>query len=160
MGSDFSDERSEFSPAEPAWRRSLIAFLQAPFAGKFRRLYLTAFRPGYVRAQNQRRSGRCNQCGACCRLVHRCVFLRRNNRCLIYGEKRPAACRFFPIDWRDLRDVRGSCGFHFGSRQAIQSKPIGSHRPTESEMASKPSRGSHKRLHAVLRNRASSTFEE
>jgi len=150
MGSGLADERSEYLPAAPAWRRNLVAFLQAPFAGKLRRLYLIAFRPGYVRRQTRRRSGKCKRCGACCRLLHRCMFLSRHNRCLIYGEKRPPNCRFFPIDWRDLRDVRGVCGFEFGSPPAVSSEAIRTGRPAESRRTSKPSEGSQTRLRARI----------
>jgi len=59
------------------------------------------------------REGACLQCGACCRLVHRCPFLSRDNRCKIYGASRPGNCTSFPIDERDLREVPAGCGYRF-----------------------------------------------
>jgi len=78
---------------------------------KFRRFYLTHFRPGYVREQESRRRGECRRCGLCCRIAVKCWFLKDGNHCVIYSQ-RPAQCRAFPIDPRDLRNVP-SCGFHF-----------------------------------------------
>ncbi len=86
--------------------------------GKLRRAWLTSFRPGYVREQRQRRQGQCRQCAKCCRLVFRCPFLLRNNRCLVYGLVRPASCTAFPIDLRDIRDVDGVCGYSFPGQGA------------------------------------------
>ncbi|MFO8006712.1 MAG: hypothetical protein R6V05_03155, partial [Candidatus Brocadiia bacterium] len=81
--------------------------------GKLRRLWLTSFRRGYVSEQLKRRRGSCNGCGRCCELVFRCRFLTGDRRCRIYGRGRPAACRFFPVDERDLTDVGGQCGYWF-----------------------------------------------
>ena len=40
-------------------------------------------------------------------------MLRRDNRCRIYNLARPANCMLFPLDPRDLRDVKGGCGYYF-----------------------------------------------
>jgi hypothetical protein len=40
-------------------------------------------------------------------------MLTRDNRCRIYNLARPANCRLFPLDPRDLRDVKGECGYYF-----------------------------------------------
>jgi hypothetical protein len=42
--------------------------------------------------------------------------LTKNGRCLIYGSCRPGACKVFPIDQRDIDEVRicgGKCGYAF-----------------------------------------------
>lgn len=115
MDTYLSDEHSESIEVKSAWRRWPAVLLRSRLAGKVRRLYLMLFRPEYVRQQRALRFGQCKGCGDCCRLVYRCVFLRRGNRCLIYGGPRPGSCRAFPIDWRDLADVRGACGFRFAT---------------------------------------------
>ena len=60
--------------------------------------------------------GECNRCGACCEILYKCPFLKKEpdgtGTCGIY-EDRPNACRYFPIDRRDLQEVRGSCSFYF-----------------------------------------------
>jgi len=92
------------------------------FRGKLRRFYLGRTRRGkaYISRMMGRRLGECRRCGACCRLVHRCPFLQVNNgtaKCAIH-KLRPANCRVFPIDPRDLADrdrIRPDdpCGFSF-----------------------------------------------
>ena len=81
--------------------------------GKIRRLGLTTFRRGYVRAQMARREGECRRCGGCCRLAYRCLFLNGDNLCAIYKTPRLSNCKSFPIDERDLREVPGGCGYRF-----------------------------------------------
>lgn len=90
-------------------------------AGQARRYWLTHFQPDYVQAQLARREGECRRCGKCCTLVFDCPFLKEGG-CAIYGRAgdclRPKSCKIFPIDRRDLKDVRlcgGSCGFGFKS---------------------------------------------
>jgi hypothetical protein len=44
--------------------------------------------------------------------------LTKDRRCLIYGTCRPGACKVFPIDQRDIDEVRlngGRCGYHFNT---------------------------------------------
>jgi hypothetical protein len=82
-------------------------------AGKVRRAYLALFRREYIYERLERREGACRGCGRCCELLYRCPFLTRERRCAIYGVARPANCKFFPIDERDLHDVGGKCGFSF-----------------------------------------------
>ena len=89
------------------------------FVGKLRRLYLVNFRKKYVQKQIARREGACRQCGTCCNLLVTCPMLLKKGRCLVYGLCRPQTCKVFPIDQRDIREVRlcnGTCGFHFGLR--------------------------------------------
>ena len=97
----------------------LWAFARSPLRGKIRRWYLSVFRKRYVREQLNRRRGSCRQCGACCRLAYRCVFLDGHNRCKIYDRARHPNCVTFPIDRRDLEDVNGVCGFHFDDGEPV-----------------------------------------
>ena len=100
-------------------RRSSVGQL---VRGKVRRFRLAHTRRGraYIRRMEERRRGECRRCGACCRLVHRCLFLRMADgvaSCTIH-KYRPANCRIFPVDERDLadRDLIApslSCGFFF-----------------------------------------------
>ena len=75
--------------------------------GTFRRLFWNACRPGYVRASLAQRSGECQRCGACCRLVWRCRYFRDDDgipSCRLYTLYRPPNCSNFPIDHLDLAD--------------------------------------------------------
>ncbi len=58
------------------------------------------------------RRGKCvpDKCdAACCRLPVKCVFLSKQNWCMIYSLRSPQ-CRRFPRCERDLNDVK-ECGF-------------------------------------------------
>jgi len=87
--------------------------------GTPRRLFWSVCRPGYVRASLARRSGECQRCGACCRLVWRCRYFSEKDgvpSCRLYTLYRPPNCRNFPIDHLDLadRDIispHEPCGF-------------------------------------------------
>ena len=105
-------------PAKPLLRNSRF-LLHA--AGKLRRFGLVHCRKKYVHQQLSVRRGACRQCGTCCNLLYTCPMLTTQGNCLIYGTCRPQAFKTFPIDQRDLDEVRlnnGLCGFRFG-RQAI-----------------------------------------
>lgn len=62
------------------------------------------------------RVGTCHQCGACCQLPFKCVFLRTGtdgkSHCSAY-RFRPPTCRKFPRTERQLELVRDVCGFSF-----------------------------------------------
>lgn len=90
-------------------------------AGKLRRFYLGHFRKAYVARRIEARRGECARCGACCQLMHRCPWALQCEDglagCRIY-ERRPANCRVFPLDRRDLaeRDLvrpEQPCGYFF-----------------------------------------------
>lgn len=84
--------------------------------GKLRRLLLVHFHMRYVQSQLLLRKGECNQCGCCCRLIFPCALLTRDGLCRVYGGRRWLVCKVFPIDDRDLDDVRlagGRCGYHW-----------------------------------------------
>ena len=81
--------------------------------GKLRRLWLVHFKKGYVQRQISVRQGACRQCGACCKLLFTCLMLTKQGRCLVYGTCRPQVCKVFPIDQRDIDEVK-LCGVHCG----------------------------------------------
>lgn len=84
--------------------------------GKLRRLFLVHCKTGYVQSRLRKRKGECHQCGWCCRLIFPCPMLTRRGLCRIYYGRRWLACKVFPIDERDLADVRragGSCGYRW-----------------------------------------------
>jgi hypothetical protein len=90
--------------------------------GKVRRFFLAHTRRGraYIQKMERHRRGECERCGACCRLLHRCLFLRFEDGlavCAIHT-RRPANCRIFPADTGDLADRNQiapdrPCGFSF-----------------------------------------------
>lgn len=87
--------------------------------GKLRRFVNINFRKEEVVAQLSLRRGECNRCGACCEILFKCPFLKKHRdgttSCGIY-EDRPNQCRLFPIEKRDLEEVRGTCSFYFIER--------------------------------------------
>ena len=84
--------------------------------GKFRRFVNIRFRKEEVIEALSLRRGECNRCGACCELLFKCPFLKKHpdgsTTCGIY-EDRPNQCRLFPIEQRDIEEVRGQCSFYF-----------------------------------------------
>lgn len=84
--------------------------------GKLRRFVRANFRKDEVIESLSLRRGDCNRCGACCEILFKCPFLKKHDdgttTCGIY-EDRPNQCRLFPIEKRDLEEVRGSCSFYF-----------------------------------------------
>ncbi len=71
---------------------------------------------GSVLPVSDNRTGACNNCGACCNLPSRCVFLVTEDSgksyCSVY-RFRPPSCRKFPRTERQLLPVREVCGFSF-----------------------------------------------
>jgi hypothetical protein len=90
--------------------------------GKVRRFFYAHTRRGrdHIDRMKRRRRGECRRCGACCRLVYRCPFLRMDGDlavCTVH-QRRPQNCRIFPVDRldledRDLVDPARPCGFWF-----------------------------------------------
>ena len=84
--------------------------------GKLRRFVSSNFRRQEVIESLALRRGDCNRCGACCEILFKCPFLKKHGdgttSCGIY-EDRPNQCRLFPIEKRDLEEVRGQCSFYF-----------------------------------------------
>ncbi len=65
------------------------------------------------------RQGECNNCGACCRLPFRCIFLKEKEDgkeyCSIYAV-RPPNCRKFPRSREEHALVKDVCGFSFDDK--------------------------------------------
>jgi hypothetical protein len=86
---------------------------------KARRFLLVHFRKRHVERQGSVRKGTCHRCGACCNLVCTCPMLTRQGSCLVYGKCRPQSCKAFPIDGRDIQEMRlcgVQCGYFFESK--------------------------------------------
>ena len=84
--------------------------------GKVRRFLLVHFRKDYVQKQLLLRKGECKQCGMCCNLLYTCPMLNKHGQCLIYGKCRPMVCKIFPIDQKDIDEIKmcgGKCGYYF-----------------------------------------------
>ena len=84
--------------------------------GKLRRFVRQKFKKQELIAGLALRRGECNRCGACCELVFKCPFLKKQidgtTICGIY-ENRPNQCRLFPTEQRDIQEVRGTCSYYF-----------------------------------------------
>ena len=96
------------------------AFQDSRFAlftsGKLRRFWLVHFQKGYVQRQLPARQGDCHQCGTCCNLLFTCPMLTKQGRCFVYDFCRPKVCKIFPIDQRDIDEVKlcsGQYGYRF-----------------------------------------------
>lgn len=101
--------------------------LSVHLAGKFRRFFLVHRRKPYVQRQMMYREGECNHCGVCCHLLFTCPAATRNGECLVHGVCRPQVCRIFPIDQRDLDEVRmrgGQCGYSFCRSAGLDAIPV------------------------------------
>jgi len=79
------------------------------WAAKLKRTF-TAFLP-----VDKKRSGKCNRCGACCKLPNRCPFLAYDDQglavCKIYPI-RPLNCRKYPRTKSELVTAE-TCGYSF-----------------------------------------------
>jgi len=97
------------------WRNTQKGIL---LRGKVRRFLTVRFNPGATQKQITTRGGDCLQCAACCKLIYRCPWLDRKNRCRVYHSKlRPLVCAHFPVNRHDVSDVAVSsgrkCGYSF-----------------------------------------------
>ena len=79
--------------------------------GKVRRFFMIRFMPTRVSRQMSRRRGQCVRCGACCKLLFKCPFLK-GNHCIKYA-KRAKQCALFPMSPKDLKFLEHTCGFYF-----------------------------------------------
>lgn len=93
--------------------------------GKVRRFVQINFQKEEVAANIELRRGECNRCGACCEILFKCPFLKKHDdgtsECGIY-EDRPNQCRLFPINKRDLDEVRGICSYFFIEKTELRSQ--------------------------------------
>ena len=72
----------------------------------------------------ENRQGECQHCGACCRLVYNCPFLRMKDgksHCDVYF-LRPPACRPYPRTENE-QVTQGTCGYYFGPKRNIENPP-------------------------------------
>jgi Fe-S-cluster containining protein len=85
-----------------------VALKALQLRGKLRRFVQAKFTNQDTEALLARRTGECNRCGACCKILFKCPFLGTDAdgqyTCTIY-EKRFAQCRLFPLHVADLREV-------------------------------------------------------
>jgi hypothetical protein len=90
-------------------------------SGKLRRFWLVHSQKEYVQRQLLVRKGDCHQCGNCCNLLFTCPMLTKQGRCLVYDTCRPQGCKVFPIDQRDIDEVKlcgGRCGYRFNGEDS------------------------------------------
>lgn len=92
-----------------------IALKAVQLRGKLRRFAQAKFQDQDNDALLAKRNGDCNRCGACCKILFRCPFLRTEEEgkysCLIY-DQRFAQCRLFPLHAEDLLEV-AECSYTF-----------------------------------------------
>ena len=73
-----------------------------------------------------KRSGECNRCGACCKILFRCPFLGTDDEgqytCRIYST-RFSQCRLFPLRAADLRELGEECSYTFEA-EPLRATPI------------------------------------
>lgn len=82
--------------------------------GLIRRIMVNYFKgKNFVEKRLSRRRDDCKQCGKCCELAFRCLFLTPSRRCFIYNMCRPGHCRTFPLGQKDLDEIGGECGYFF-----------------------------------------------
>jgi len=105
-----------------------LALKTVQLRGKIRRFIQAKLRTQDHEVLLHRRSGDCNRCGACCKILYHCPFLRTDAQgqytCLIY-ERRFAQCRLFPLHAEDLAEVP-DCSYRF----AMGPHALGSAAPT------------------------------
>jgi len=91
------------------------ALVSLQVRGKLRRFVQATVLKQDTEELLSRRSGDCNRCGACCKIVFRCPFLgtdpEGNYTCRIY-EQRFSQCRLYPLHPADLREVP-ECSYSF-----------------------------------------------
>jgi Fe-S-cluster containining protein len=82
-----------------------------PFDGKIRRFFTSLVLP-----VDKRRDGECNRCGACCKFLFECPFLKvvegnpNSFECRIYPI-RPPQCRKYPRT--KAEQIHEPCGYYF-----------------------------------------------
>ncbi len=97
-------------------RRTLHFYL------KLRNLWQSYFAPKYVKKWEAMRFNDCGHCSACCEILWRCPFLKKDSSgrstCTVHSN-RPLPCRTFPIDYRAAeiisrgRKAENSCTYTF-----------------------------------------------
>ena len=84
---------------------------KGPFKGKVMR-----FATSLVLPVDEDRAGECMSCGACCKFLFKCPFLRPvegsqgKYKCIVYPI-RPLQCRKYPRTRQE--QIHHPCGYHF-----------------------------------------------
>ncbi len=103
-----------------------VALKMVQLKGKLRRFVQANLLVEDTGALLSRRSGECNRCGDCCKILFRCPFLSTDAdgqyTCRIY-DRRFAQCRLFPLHAADLREV-AQCSFTFDA-EPVTAPPLG-----------------------------------
>jgi uncharacterized protein len=103
-----------------------VALKTLQLRGKLRRFAQAKFKRQDTDALLAKRTGECNRCGACCKILFKCPFLGTDAEgqytCTIY-EKRFAQCRLFPLHAADLREV-SECSYTIDGVTASDPKPV------------------------------------
>jgi Fe-S-cluster containining protein len=103
-----------------------VALKALQLRGKLRRFVQAKFLRQDNEALLARRTGECNRCGACCKILFKCPFLGTDAdgqyTCTIY-EKRFAQCRLFPLHVADLREV-SECSYTIDGVSASNPKAV------------------------------------
>ncbi|OGS20424.1 MAG: hypothetical protein A2252_10320 [Elusimicrobia bacterium RIFOXYA2_FULL_39_19] len=82
---------------------------------KIRRHFKVYLTKKYFEKHKEKKTGNCKRCGNCCKIWYKCPFLEFKSKeatCKIY-KHRPAVCRIFPLNRKDLEEISTKCGFHF-----------------------------------------------
>ena len=83
---------------------------------KINRFWLVHFKKTYVHQQILAREGSCRKCGTCCNLLFTCPLLSKKGDCMVYTACRPQACSAFPLNQKDIDEIKLSgrgCGYRF-----------------------------------------------
>ena len=103
-----------------------VALKAIQLRGKLRRFVQAKLMRQDTDALLARRTGECNRCGACCKILFKCPFLGTDAdgqyTCTIY-EKRFAQCRLFPLHVADLREV-SECSYTIDGVSASNPKAV------------------------------------
>ncbi len=65
------------------------------------------------------RTGECNRCGACCKIIFQCPFYLEEDgkgNCRIYGQHF-SQCKLFPLEPKDLIGIDDQCGYKFDTNK-------------------------------------------
>ncbi len=83
--------------------------------GKARRWFKTYIYTRQTVQTLSARTGECNRCGACCKIIFQCPFYLEEEgkgSCRIYGQHF-SQCKLFPLEPKDLIGIDDQCGYKF-----------------------------------------------
>ena len=107
---------------EDSAKREIKVSKRKQAAGKLRRFYKSHFKKQEIERKINLRSGECDKCGRCCKILFRCPFLvelGESTSCRIY-EWRFSQCRLYPIEPIDVTEIAGECTYKFGTDEIIK----------------------------------------